>query len=64
MDVNPQTVQDVFEHYQVNLMIHGHTHRLNTHVEKEFTRYVLGDWATNAGNAIKIDGELSWLEIH
>ncbi|HCK62161.1 MAG TPA: UDP-2,3-diacylglucosamine diphosphatase, partial [Gammaproteobacteria bacterium] len=40
------------------------THRRNTHVEKKFTRYVLGDWANDAGNAIKLDGELSWLEIH
>jgi len=64
MDVNPVAVMALMKKYPDTNLIHGHTHRLNTHVEKEFTRYVLGDWATNAGNAIKIDGELSWLEIH
>ena len=64
MDVNQKAVANFMQQYPGADLIHGHTHRLNTHVEEGFTRYVLGDWATNAGNAIKLDGELSWLEIH
>ena len=64
MDVNPGAVMTLMEKYPDTNLIHGHTHRRNTHVEKKFTRYVLGDWANDAGNAIKLDGELSWLEIH
>ena len=64
MDVNPKTVNAFMEKYLGADLIHGHTHRQNTHVEKKFTRYVLGDWAGDKGNAIKLDGELSWLEVH
>ncbi|MFV2058249.1 MAG: UDP-2,3-diacylglucosamine diphosphatase [Thiohalomonadales bacterium] len=48
MDVNQQAVIDIMQHHAVNLLIHGHTHRLAIH---EFTldnapakRIVLGDW--------------------
>ena len=64
MDVNPGAVIELMEKYPDTNLIHGHTHRLNTHIETKFTRYVLGDWSNDAGNAIKLDGELSWLEIH
>lgn len=39
-----------------NIIIHGHTHRMNIHKEKDYTRYVLGDWFKD-GNYIKIDSE-------
>ncbi len=64
MDVNPSAVMALMQKYPNTNLIHGHTHRRNTHVEKKFTRYVLGDWSNDAGNAIKLDGELSQLEIH
>jgi len=65
MDVNPKTTNKLMKKYLDADLIHGHTHRQNTHVEKKFTRYVLGDWKNNAGNAIKLEGEeLSWLEIN
>ncbi|MCS5586528.1 MAG: UDP-2,3-diacylglucosamine diphosphatase [Gammaproteobacteria bacterium] len=64
MDVNPSAVMALMQKYPDTNLIHGHTHRRNTHVEKKFTRYVLGDWASDKGNAIKLDGELSWLEVH
>ncbi|MBC8494247.1 MAG: UDP-2,3-diacylglucosamine diphosphatase [Candidatus Thioglobus sp.] len=64
MDVNPQTVNELMGKYPGADLIHGHTHRLNTHTEKTFTRYVLGDWPDSKGNAIKITSQsLSRLEI-
>ena len=36
-----------------NIVIHGHTHRINIHNEKDYIRYVLGDWF-KTGNYIKI----------
>ncbi|AJC49215.1 UDP-2,3-diacylglucosamine diphosphatase [Allofrancisella guangzhouensis] len=43
-----------------NIVIHGHTHRMAIHKEKDHTRYVLGDWF-KTGNYIKIskDGEIT-----
>ena len=36
-----------------NTVIHGHTHKMAIHNEKNFIRYVLGDWF-KTGNYIKI----------
>lgn len=44
MDVNQKEVETVMEKYQVNLMIHGHTHRPNIHHFDSKKRIVLGDW--------------------
>ncbi len=50
MDVNQDEVEKVMSQHCVDLMIHGHTHRPDTHnfevngVKK--TRIVLGDWYT------------------
>jgi UDP-2,3-diacylglucosamine hydrolase len=48
MDVTPEAVTSSLEKYNVNQLIHGHTHRpaihnitVNGH---DATRYVLGDW--------------------
>jgi UDP-2,3-diacylglucosamine hydrolase len=35
-------------------LIHGHTHRQNIHKNAQYTRYVLGDWHVDKGNAIEI----------
>ncbi len=48
-DVNQQAVMTHFEQYNVQRMIHGHTHRQALHVHplsdgREGLRYVLGDW--------------------
>ncbi len=64
MDVNPDTVMALMKKYPDANLIHGHTHRQNTHVDKQFTRYVLGDWSNDTGNAIQLNSKLSWLEIH
>ncbi|QJR82254.1 UDP-2,3-diacylglucosamine diphosphatase [Alteromonas pelagimontana] len=48
MDVTPDEIVKVMEHYQVRQLIHGHTHRPNIHSlvvnGKSATRIVLGDW--------------------
>lgn len=64
MDVNPDSVNDLMQKYPGADLIHGHTHRQNTHEGDDFRRYVLGDWSSEKGNAIKIDSELTWLEIN
>lgn len=49
MDVTPSAVIDVMEKFQVDTLIHGHTHRPDIHdvALKKGTgkRYVLGDWS-------------------
>ncbi len=57
LDVNQQTVEALMEKYQVQILIHGHTHKQNIH---RFTnsqqlpcqRYVLGDWKSHQGNVL------------
>ena len=48
MDVNQKEVIKVFEKNDINMIIHGHTHRPNihkvTHNNKSYERVVLGDW--------------------
>jgi UDP-2,3-diacylglucosamine hydrolase len=50
MDVNPQEIIRVFEEYDLDVMIHGHTHRPYVHQleanGKTCRRYVLGEWKT------------------
>ena len=48
MDVEQKTVETMMNKYEVSLLIHGHTHRPNTHIfkanYKTLQRIVLGDW--------------------
>ena len=64
MDVNQLTVDLLMKKYQGFDLIHGHTHRQNTHSMNQYTRYVLGDWSNKKGNAIKLSESLEWLEIN
>jgi UDP-2,3-diacylglucosamine hydrolase len=64
MDVNQQTTDLLMSKYPGYELIHGHTHRQKTHIMKNYTRYVLGDWSQNKGNAIKLSESLEWLEIN
>ncbi|MDB9976017.1 UDP-2,3-diacylglucosamine diphosphatase [Candidatus Thioglobus sp.] len=64
MDVNQQATDLLMSEYPDHDLIHGHTHRQNTHTMKNYTRYVLGDWSQNKGNAIKLSSGLEWLEIN
>ncbi|MDB4037976.1 UDP-2,3-diacylglucosamine diphosphatase [Candidatus Thioglobus sp.] len=64
MDVNQQATDLLMSEYPGHDLIHGHTHRQNTHTMKNYTRYVLGDWSQNKGNAIKLSESIEWLEIN
>jgi len=64
MDINQQATDLLMSEYPDHDLIHGHTHRQNTHTMKNYTRYVLGDWSQNKGNAIKLSDSLEWLEIN
>ena len=50
--VGQDEVKKAFLKHQVNLMIHGHTHRPNIHKSihngNEYKRIVLGDWYRNS----------------
>lgn len=50
MDVTQSEVEKVMRDHNVDLMIHGHTHRPNVHSFEQgnhvYTRIVLGDWYT------------------
>jgi len=58
MDVNEQAVLDAFSKYDVNNMIHGHTHRQQVHTYQvdgtTKTRTVLGDWGQTDSH-LKVD---------
>ena len=65
MDVNQQTVEQIMQKYNVNYLIHGHTHRPAKH---EFTtnganykRIVLGDWYEH-GSVLRCTPESMKLE--
>jgi UDP-2,3-diacylglucosamine hydrolase len=64
MDVNQSTVDELMSKYPNTDLIHGHTHRQNTHKMERYTRYVLGDWKNNQGNVIRLSENLEWLEIN
>lgn len=66
MDVNPQAVTDFMREYDVDELIHGHTHRPAIHTididGKPARRIVLGDW-NDKGSVLRASGEERSLEI-
>ncbi len=58
MDVTEAAVLDAFAKHSVTQMIHGHTHRQNTHHYQvnggDAVRYVLGDWHSS-NSIMRID---------
>ena len=48
LDVTPEEIPRIMQHYQVHQLIHGHTHQPSIHLfwlhQKLFTRIVLSDW--------------------
>jgi UDP-2,3-diacylglucosamine hydrolase len=47
MDVTPEEVTNIMAEYNVELLIHGHTHRPAVHsLDNDKKRIVLGDWYT------------------
>ena len=64
LDVNQVSTDLLMSSYPGFNLIHGHTHRQKTHADEKYTRYVLGDWSTKNGNAIKLTNKLERLEIN
>lgn len=56
-DVNPTTVAEWFDKYNVKTMIHGHTHQpsLNTIDDKQ--RIVLGDWSPRSAFIVQANAD-------
>jgi UDP-2,3-diacylglucosamine hydrolase len=44
MDVNQIAVEKLFQNYQANYLLHGHTHRPAFHINGDKQRMVVGDW--------------------
>ena len=44
MDVNLESVRKISNKFNIEKMIHGHTHRPNVHKINNSKRIVLGDW--------------------
>lgn len=65
MDVNEHTVRGLLSEYDVDTLIHGHTHRLAVHEMsidgKPAKRFVLGDWHTE-GSVLHCTREQWWLQ--
>ena len=53
MDVNPSAVQSALSN--VDLLIHGHTHRANIHDVDGKKRIVLGDWKEDSAQILEIN---------
>lgn len=44
MDISVSSADTLMSEAQANILIHGHTHRPDTHSYSHYTRYVLGAW--------------------
>lgn len=66
MDVNQQAVEQTLDQYDLNLMIHGHTHRPAFHQweydQKTYQRVVLSDWSSQKGNFLVWEGNQMCLQ--
>lgn len=52
MDVNVEAVAALLQAHGARTLIHGHTHRQGQHQHGDSTRWVLGDWQAERGNAL------------
>jgi UDP-2,3-diacylglucosamine hydrolase len=64
MDVNQAEVSKVIEQFNIDLLIHGHTHRPAIHhvipaTDKAAYRIVLGDWDNRVSYLLSDDLQLS-----
>jgi len=67
MDVTESAVEQWFDYYNVDLMIHGHTHRPDTHIHhvngRECKRIVLPEWHEDSAAALAINENRDILQI-
>ncbi len=61
MDVNAEQIAALFKSHQVQLLIHGHTHRPDVHHTPEGVRYVLPDWDCETNELNKRRG--GWIAL-
>lgn len=61
MDVNPDSIKNLFLKYDAKIIIHGHTHRPALHYHQEGNRYILPDWECDREKEEERGG---WLEIY
>ena len=59
MDVNLESVRKISNEFNIEKMIHGHTHRPFIHQDKNLLRVVLSDWENEVNYATVINGEIS-----
>lgn len=62
IDVNAEAVAQAFLDNGVEQMIHGHTHRPQTHRTDRGTRIVLGDWSASKGWCVRSENGECTLE--
>ncbi|MBT8439873.1 MAG: UDP-2,3-diacylglucosamine diphosphatase [Gammaproteobacteria bacterium] len=67
MDVTDSAVEQWFDYYNIKLMIHGHTHRPDTHIHhvhgKECKRIVLPEWHEDSAAVLAINEKMDTLQI-
>lgn len=61
-DVEEVTVNEWFNKFSVQLMIHGHTHQPAIHKFNNTTRIVLGDWNTQSAKILAVNAQSYSLE--
>ena len=61
MDVNQQAVEHAM--HDVDILIHGHTHRPEIHDVHGKKRIVLGDWRENSAEILEINLETTNQEL-
>jgi UDP-2,3-diacylglucosamine hydrolase len=67
MDVTDSAVEQWFDYYNVSIMIHGHTHRPDTHIHhvqgRECKRIVLPEWHEDKAAVLAINENMDILQI-
>lgn len=67
MDVTDSAVDQWFDYYNVKLMIHGHTHRPDTHMHsvngRDCKRIVLAEWHEDSAAVLAINENMDILQI-
>jgi len=67
MDVNAAAVVAALAEHDAQAMIHGHTHRQGRHehrvADRTCTRWVLGDWHADRGNALACNRQWGFVAL-
>lgn len=55
MDINEVAAENLCADEQIDLLIHGHTHRPQQHIKQQYERVVLGDWSPDGAYVLLYD---------